>query len=521
MESFLQRFGALVVGVLHGFDHLRFRGSKRLLCFSSGMSHFLWKARVLLADYKEHYARETTATLCRSIESAAKQAGVYRYLNNSKASKEEVALQMAAEQGRREGLIAVLSCVEPGQIVQVRGNPVTQKLEPRMEWGKCLHYYHYYLDADYGLRYTRLQSWFPFTMYVGLNGRAWLAQQMTKAGLQFTQQDNTFTWVEDWAAAQALLDEQRTTAWPALLDRWAQESHPWLENLLSYPVPYYWGVQEAEYATDFAFRTPEDLARLYPRWVHQATAVLQATDVLRYMGYRLTKAGQPRRNLAGEVRTSIKERVTGTRVKHHVLHNLLKMYDKFGQVLRLENLLLNARGFKVFRRREGDPDGSLEYLPLRKGVADMHRRAELGQQINERYAEALATVEEKTPLAELTEDLGQRTTWKGRPARALNPLAPADVALLEAVNRGEFVLNGFRNRDLRALLFAATPTTTPAEAKRQSAKVTRLLRLLRAHGLIAKVPKTHRYQVSTKGRAKLTALLAARQANTQELLKAA
>src|SRR5207247_9188144 len=135
--------------------------------------------------------------------------------------------------------------------------------------------------------------------------------------------------------------------------------------------------------------------------------------------------------------------VGGTCVKHRALHNGLKMYAKFGQVRRLENLLINVRDFKVFRMREGSTDGPMEYLRLRKGVADMHRRAELGEKINERYAEALATVENPTPLGELVRDLGKRTTWKGRAVRALNPLAPADVELLEVINRGEFLLNGF------------------------------------------------------------------------------
>jgi hypothetical protein len=183
--------------------------------------------------------------------------------------------------------------------------------------------------------------------------------------------------------------------------------------------------------------------------------------------------------------------------------------------------LINVRDFKVFRRREGQRDGPLEYLRLRKSVADIHRRADLGRKINERFADALATVEDKTPLGELVQDLGRPTKWKGRPVRAINPLAPADAALLQAINRGEFLINGFRNRDLRALLFPATPTESPKEAKSQAAKVTRLLRLLRAHGIIAKVPKTHRYQVSTEGRQKIAALLAAQKASTEQLLKAA
>ena len=81
--------------------------------------------------------------------------------------------------------------------------------------------------------------------------------------------------------------------------------------------------------------------------------------------------------------TTVKELVEGTCVKHRVLQNSLKMYDKFGQVLRLEDLLINVRDFKVFRMREGEADGPMEYLRLRKGVADIHRRAELGAKINE------------------------------------------------------------------------------------------------------------------------------------------
>lgn len=518
MKSFLQRFGSVVLGILRGFDRLRFRGSKRQLCHTGGADSYLGHVGVKLVDYKR-YAKATTAALCQAIETEAKAAGLYRYLNSARISKEESALEMAAERGQSEGRIAVLGCLEPCQVLQVRKNKHTGRLEPRIETGKCLHYYHYYLDPRYGLRYTRLQSWFPFTMHVGLNGRDWLGQQMRAAGLRFAKQDNCFTWVEDWQAAQRLLDEQLATSWSSLLDGWAAASHPWLTKLLPCPVPYYWAAQEAEYATDIAFATPQDLQRIYPRFVRHAYEGMGGADVLRYLGYRVRQDGCPRLDMAGEVTTTIKQLLQGTCVKHRYLENLLKMYDKAWQVLRLENLLLNVRDFKVFRRREGDTDGPQEYLRLRKGVADMHRRAELGSKINDRYGEALATVEDQTPLAELTKSLGQPTQWKGRKVRALNPLAAEDARLLEAVNRGEFAINGLRNRDLRTLLFAEA--TTPAEAKRQSAKISRLLRLLRAHGIIHKVAKTHRYQITLAGRAQLTALLTARRISVEALNQAA
>lgn len=519
MKRFLQRFGSVVTGVLHGFDRLRFRGSKRQLSYATGMLSWLNFSRVPLKEFKL-FASETTVSLCQSIETVAQAADRFQYLNNSQQSKEETALEMARQAGRRKGLIAVLACVEPCQTMQVRGNRETKKLELRSEPSKCKHYYHYYLDPVYGLRYTRLQSWFPFTMHVGLNGREWLARQLTRAGIGYEQRDNCFVSVSDFAAAQELVQQQLTTAWPALLDGWARQSCPWLfGKSLKGSLPYYWSLQEGEYATDFAFRSADDLQRLYPTLVRHALTTLHGADVLRFLGYRVRQDGRPRTNLSEEVVTRVKELVEGTCVKHRAAGNLLKMYDKFGQVLRVESLLLNVKDFKVYRTREGDEGGAKEYWRLRKGVADLHRHAEVSAKINERYAEALASAAEPKPLAELTKDLGRRRTVNGRSLRPLNPLAPEDAALLEAISPGEYAISGFRNRDVRARLYGDAPDAK--KKKQQAAKVTRLLRLLRGHGLITKVPKTHRYQLTDHGRQCVAALLAARQANTPQLLLAA
>jgi hypothetical protein len=109
--------------------------------------------------------------------------------------------------------------------------------------------------------------------------------------------------------------------------------------------------------------------------------------------------------------------------------------------------------------------------------------------------------------------------WEKQSVRGLNLLGPDDAALLAAVGRGEWAINGFRNRDLQRLLFDA-----PADAagqKPRSGQVTRKLRMLRAHGLIHKLPHTHRYQVSHKGRQVIAAVQAAREADIEQLAKAA
>ena len=127
---------------------------------------------------------------------------------------------------------------------------------------------------------------------------------------------------------------------------------------------------------------------------------------------------------------------------------------------------------------------------------------------------ALAAVDTEASLAQSTASLCQRTTWNGRSVRALNPLAEDDARLLEAVHRGEFALLGFRNRDLCRILFNER---TPLTDKQRMTKVSRLLRLLRAHNLISKIPPTHRYQITKRGKHTIPALLAARAANTRKL----
>ncbi len=211
----------------------------------------------------------------------------------------------------------------------------------------------------------------------------------------------------------------------------------------------------------------------------------------------------------------MRTRAEGTRVKHRLNRNALKMYDKQQSVLRVETTINDPRDMKVYRRAEGNPDSAKRWRPLRKGVADLHRRAKLSQAANQRYFEKLAAVDDSRTLQELVGPLCRPVTWQGKRMRAIAPLSEGDSKLLRAVDRGEFAIHGFRNRDLRAILYGEPADA--AQARRESAPVTRQIRLLRAHGLIAKVLKTHRYQITDLGRAAITTLLQAQHANAAQL----
>ena len=209
--------------------------------------------------------------------------------------------------------------------------------------------------------------------------------------------------------------------WSTRLGQLACQVQPAQAAILGRPIPYYWSVDESEWATDVAFHRADDLARLYRPLVRYGIDGLSSRDVLRFLGRR-----QPDRCPRAAVWTDYEVRPEGTRIKHYLNHNVLKMYDKQQSVLLVETVINNPEDFKVYRTAEGDDDGTPQWRKLRKGVADLPRRAEVSQAANERYYEALAAVAETTPLAELAARVCRWVRWKKTSVRALNPLAEAE-----------------------------------------------------------------------------------------------
>jgi hypothetical protein len=353
-----------------------------------------------------------------------------------------------------------------------------------------------------------------------LNGREWLARQMAAAGLGFVRQDNCFPWVKDWARAQRLLNAQLRVKWASRLDEVARQLNPAHEAIFrTFEAHYYWTTYQSEWATDVVFRRAATLRRLYPRLLHHAMTTLGSRDVMRYLGRRLPAGGEVPKNFHGEVVSDLREREEGVRIKHALNGNSVKLYDKaftaVGSVLRAEATLHNGDDLRVYRPREGDPQGARAWRRMRRGIADLHRRAEISRRATERYLDALAEVDDDTTLEELIRRLGQRRQWNGRSVRALRPFAE-DRPWLEAASRGEFTLNGFRNRDLQRIFFPQGAPTRQ-EARRRTARVGYRLRLLRAHGLIRKVTGTHRYQLATSARKAIAAILTALRSSVKQL----
>jgi hypothetical protein len=520
MHEFIAKHQDKITGTLSGFDRVVFRGTLRSIAHDEGMKRYLWANQVLLKDFGAHVEKVSRRLKEASLAEAEATGRPVKYLASSQVSKEEIARAIAAREGIREGLVCVLSCVEPCWSFEIHRDREKKRLELERRYRKCLFLYHYWMHPAFGFLNARIQTWFPFPVQICLNGREWLARQMDAAGLEYVRQDNCFPWIADWAKAQRLMDRQRKANWPKLLDGVARQLNPVHGEIFQkHPLSYYWSTYQSEWAIDIVFREAADLRRLYPRLVHHGMTTFSSPDVMRYLGKRIPLSGEVPKRFAGEVVSDLKRRQEGVRIKHSVNGNSLKLYDKaftvVGSVLRAEATVHNGDDLRVYRPKEGDRDGELAWRRMRRGIADLHRRAEVSHKAAERYLDAFASVDEDTTLEELIRRLGQPRQWRGRRVRALRPLAD-DRTLLEAVSRGEFALHGFRNRDLRGIFFPCA-AKSPEEARRRSGWVSRKLRLLRAHGLITKVTGSHRYQLTAAGRKAITAILTALRSTVRQL----
>lgn len=525
MHEFIAKHQDDITGVLSGFDRLVFRGTLRALNGVEGMNQYLRSNHVLLKDFGKHVDSISHQLKQASQAEAIRTGRPIRYLPSAATSKEEIAREIATEDGISAGLICVLTAVEPCWSFEVYRNREAKKLQLQARRRQCLFLYHYWIHPQLGFLHARIQTWFPFTVQVCLNGREWLARQMDQAGLEYARQGNCFPWIQDWSRAQQLMNKQVQAPWPKLLNAIAHQLNPQHAEIFhAFAVQYYWSTYQSEWAIDLAFRSAQALQRLYPRLLRHGMTNLGSADVLRYLGHYVPLSGQVPKRFHGELVSDLKQRPEGVRIKHRVNGNSVKLYDKaytpIGSILRAETTVQQTDDIRVYRRKEGDPKGRLAWRPMRRGIADLHRRAEVSAKATERYLDAFAAVEEDTTLEELVQRLGQPRRWRQRRVRALHLFSPGDRELLQAVNRAEFSLNGFRNRDLRPLFFAGEPKTK-REARRRAAWVSRRIRLLRAHGLVQKVQATHRYQLTDMGRKAITAVLTALRSTVKQLAAAA
>jgi hypothetical protein len=486
---FLTKFASLLVCTLHCFDRVLFKGhlamaSPRELerfvdyVLKVRRSHFI---KVLAPRYADRLVEHAQRF-------ARKNGRTYLYRTGS-FRKDHWAEQLIREHRIESGLVGILCTQETCNSFQLVPGEKRPRFISRPRQQRVLYYY--FLDPQLGLIHVRLQTWAPFTLQVYANGHDWLAQQMARLGLGFVLRHNAFTQLDDPVKAQRLSDRFARLDWAKILDRYARLVNPLLrEDLACYRVR--WVVDQAEYATDLLFRKPSALAGLYQKLLSFATLTFTPKDILGFLGRKWD------RRFDGDVQTEVKtDRLLGTRIKHRMTKNWLKMYDKFGQILRVETVINRPKEFSVYRTRyHRDGSSSQGWFPMNKDVGSLIHYQEQALACNRRYLEALAVVEDPTPAYQELRHLTEPKRVAGRSLAGFNPARNEDLRLFAAVLDGDHVARGFRNRDVRIVLYGSNTK----DSARQSAAVGRALKRLHARQLVAKIPRTRRWRVTERGR---------------------
>jgi hypothetical protein len=158
MNAFVQQHAKSVIGVIRGWDRLRFRGTVRMLANLTGMSSFLSYTGHLLKDFGD-YAQEVSRQVRAASLAAAETAGrPVVHLDSPLVNKEQIALDIARRDDVKQGLIAVVTAVESCNSYNVRSNREKGLLELYPQHRKCQHLYHYMIHPVFGHLYVRLQT---------------------------------------------------------------------------------------------------------------------------------------------------------------------------------------------------------------------------------------------------------------------------------------------------------------------------------------------------------------------------
>ena len=493
MNPFVEQHHDEIRCVLSCFDRVVITGTFPEICHAKAMASYLGQRDIRLFDYTQ-WAEPLREEIRAHAERLATESGLeIEFIRTLKAfRKEDRVHAILAERGDHPGLVHIFSAMEACSSYRPWYDKASGKTLFKPISGKCLHYYFYFIDADFGLCYLRLPTWAPFRLQVYFNGHGWLAQQLRRAGLAFDTADNAFLRLADPDAAQRLADSLDPTILHQHLDAWAQRFCPVLSQFRN---GVHWSFMQVEYATDVVFLKQAPFQPLYEAIVRTAVHVIKAEQVATFLGHKLTA------NYQGEVGNDFSTRIQGTRIRHHLGPASLKLYDKAGIMARVECTANDVSFFKHHRHVEQRNGKTVFKLaPLRKSIYSLNDLRQLMSAANERYLAFMACIDNPDAAQKALAKMAAPSKVKGRSFRGFDLFLDPDYQLFLTLTRGEWSISGFRAGDLRKHIKGLSPS-----------RASYLIKRLRTHGLIKKVGHAYKYFFTKLGRRVVTTALIIRE----------
>jgi hypothetical protein len=355
------RYATQIRGALSCFDRVLITGTLPAICHAQALTRELNRRRIRIFDFTQ-FAEPLRDAIRDNAERVARENGLgIEFIRKIGAFRKEDRIQeILAERGTHPGLVHIFSAIETCASFQPWHDKRSGKTFLKPDTGKCLHYYFYFIDSDLGLCHLRVPTWAPFRLQFCMNGHNWLASRLKRLKIGFKLVDNAFVDIDDFERAQQIADRLKPQTLHRKLDRFARQFCPAASEFTG---GYHWSLMQIEYATDIVFKRRDDLAPLYDHLVRTSVHAVRAEHVATFLGKKL----DPR--YLGEVGNDFNTRIQGTRIRHQMGPVALKMYDKFGCVLRIETVANDVSFFKHHRtveHRDGSSEAKL--APVRKTI---------------------------------------------------------------------------------------------------------------------------------------------------------
>src|SRR3990172_2481371 len=462
------------------YDRIIINGIMPEISYSQGMTSYMYQHKEKIFDYPR-FAEPMKTVIKENAERIAKEENIeIEFVRKGNVRKEDLIKKRLAERGEQPGIVHILSAMEQCPTYQPWHDKSTGKTFLKPTQSKCLHYYFYFIDEQLGYGYVRVPTWCPFRLQVYINGHHLLSNQLKEEGIKHTLIDNAFDSIADVARAQQLADEIPVEKIHRKLDEFAWKFCPVYKRL---KLRYHYTIMQAEYATDIVFKKQEDLQPIYSELIATAIHTVKPDNIATFLGRKLDPRYQ------GEAGNNYNIRLEGSRIKHNMGTASIKMYDKFQKMLRIETTINNVSFFKHYREvvhRDGTT--SMQMATLKKTIYSLPLLKDNMKASNNRYLEFISAFDNKQTGYKRLEKITQTTEGDNRNYRGFNFFSKDGLAILQAIIRGEFNIQGFRNKNLRKFLDV------------NSNKVSRILKRLWSHGLVKKARDCYKYYVTKLGK---------------------
>jgi hypothetical protein len=336
------------------------------------------------------------------------------------------------------------------------------------------HYYVYILDRDFGPLFIKFCSYFPYPAKLCLNGHEWLKRQLTQRGIAFEALDNGIRSSDDPARVQRIANTLDATKIDAVFRKWLRRlPHPFTAAHRKAGYRYQLSILQAEFALTQLLDRPRT-GRGFFEEVMRENLDLGRPDQMQLIFNRRVSRQTP-----GPFRTRILTEGVVPSLHVDYKKSRIKQYHKENQALRTETTINNTYDFEIGR--------ALRNLPALR---------EIGFAANRR----LLRVEYLSHDCLIGDDhldaLTQPVVVDTQRAAALRLGDRRVLALMQTLCLFALHPSGFRHRDVRSAV--AQLLGRPLDAY-GAGQMTYDLRRLRLHGLIERVPRSHRYRITESG----------------------